>query len=205
MNRFLLLVVLVGVAVGVVLASEESAVRSPPPAKVMISGRLATKTQDVGKPFSYSSAQVILRDEKANEFVGLVRINGSFAIDNLLPGLYSLEIISSDYWVDPAPLTLSYESKGKLTIKCKFWDNAKRGLVIPLEEPRKYFQARPGWNAWGLFKNPMVLMIGFTALMAIGLPKLMALDPEGMKELTKSSPNDAYQKLVPSWDKSKSD
>ena len=70
-----------------------------------------------------------------------------------------------------------------------------------------------------MLKNPMIIMLGVTAVMTIGIPKLMSLgtsihimcphpglDPEGMKEMNRGSQvvkpdgSKVYpENLVPKW------
>ncbi|KAG0194518.1 hypothetical protein DFQ28_009725 [Apophysomyces sp. BC1034] len=54
---------------------------------------------------------------------------------------------------------------------------------------------RQGFNVMGMFKNPMFLMLGFSAVMMFVLPKMMAnIDPEAMNEITQSQ-TDAQKML----------
>ncbi|KAJ9109331.1 hypothetical protein QFC21_000660 [Naganishia friedmannii] len=50
----------------------------------------------------------------------------------------------------------------------------------------QYYEEPQGANIMGLLKNPMVLMLGFTAIMAFAMPKMLAnmeLDPEEAQEM----------------------
>ncbi|KAF7722516.1 hypothetical protein EC973_003078 [Apophysomyces ossiformis] len=79
------------------------------------------------------------------------------------------------------------------------WDHVGSVVNYPVEWRAKaeaeYFMERQGFNVMGLFKNPMFLMIGFSAVMMFVLPKMMAnLDPEAMNEFTQSQ-KDAQKTL----------
>ncbi|KAG0182362.1 hypothetical protein DFQ29_004602 [Apophysomyces sp. BC1021] len=79
------------------------------------------------------------------------------------------------------------------------WDSTGSTVNYPVEWRAKaeaeYFMERQGFNVMGMFKNPMFLMLGFSAVMMFVLPKMMAnIDPEAMNEITQSQ-TDAQKML----------
>jgi hypothetical protein len=46
-------------------------------------------------------------------------------------------------------------------------------LNIPAKQEADYFMVRQGFNLMGMFKNPMFLMMGFSAIMMLFMPKMM--------------------------------
>eukprot|EP01105_Mastigella_eilhardi_P018610 TRINITY_DN4321_c0_g1_i1.p1 TRINITY_DN4321_c0_g1~~TRINITY_DN4321_c0_g1_i1.p1 ORF type:complete len:211 (+),score=57.46 TRINITY_DN4321_c0_g1_i1:3-635(+) len=130
---------------------------------------------------SFVGVRVVLNNALTGERLSsLVKHNGGFTFYDVPVGVYTLEVISSEFWHDPERLEVRPGQK----LKCKFWDEGRSLLKLVLSERRAYFQVRPGWNWSSIFKNPLIIMVGFTALMGFGMPKLMAsMDPESVKEM----------------------
>lgn len=110
-----------------------------------------------------------------------------------------------DIQADDAKVRGAYTQYGSL------WDSRGFSLDYPFELRAKatanYFTTPQKFNLLGMFKNPMFLMIGFSAVMMLVLPKMMAnmgnarydrvfricisklnryVDPEMMKEMNQA-------------------
>mmetsp|Transcript_19891 Transcript_19891/g.32719 ORF Transcript_19891/g.32719 Transcript_19891/m.32719 type:complete len:202 (-) Transcript_19891:2205-2810(-) len=116
----------------------------------------------------------------------LTRVDGSFAVENLKAGKYSLEVVTTE-WTFPF-YTVTVSEAGK--IRATFY-NAKqqrRDLASPLKiQPYAkpvYFEPRKQMNLASMFMNPMGLMMLFMLFTVVILPKMMAnMDPEEMKKM----------------------
>ncbi|GHJ85203.1 hypothetical protein NliqN6_1605 [Naganishia liquefaciens] len=128
------------------------------------------------------------------EYRTLIRKDGSFVIPDVTEGTYVLRVLSKTHFFDQIYLTVTPSS-----IHLKPYHPSM--LPVPPTETTpslpypiqlvpvvkiQYYEQPQGANIMGLFKNPMVLMLGFTGLMAFAMPKMLAsmdLDPEEAKEM----------------------
>ncbi|ORY99886.1 hypothetical protein BCR43DRAFT_125960 [Syncephalastrum racemosum] len=121
-----------------------------------------------------------------------VRLDGSFELRDIAPGSYLLEIESINYIFPKLRVDVKDETvKAAYTALGVNWDSTGYSVSHPFElgakAPSIYFAERQGFNVLGMFKNPMFLMIGFSGLMMLVLPKMMAnMDPEALKEMSQS-------------------
>ncbi len=83
---------------------------------------------------------------------------------------------------------------GSITVVEYKYHGAKRmpstyPLVVTAVAQIEYFQTRPPFSIVGaLMGNPMLLIMLFSAVMVVGMPKLMAgMSPEELEELKKQS------------------
>ncbi len=61
----------------------------------------------------------------------------------------------------------------------------------------EYFQKRAPYNVWGIFKNPMVLMIGVTLIMVVVFPRLMNnMSPEEKEEMQRMQSQMSFSNLL---------
>ncbi|KAI9490584.1 hypothetical protein BDB00DRAFT_538448 [Zychaea mexicana] len=135
-------------------------------------------------------------------YSALVTANGQFEIPDVDTGSYVLEVQAIDYVFPKLRLDVvkdqgitraaytgygtSFESRGY---------SVEQPLELRAKAPATYFVERKGFNVLAMFKNPMFLMIGFSALMMFVLPKIMAnMDPEALKEMSQSQAD--AQKMV---------
>ncbi|KAI9260538.1 hypothetical protein BDA99DRAFT_512410 [Phascolomyces articulosus] len=132
----------------------------------------------------------------------LVKANGQFEITDVDTGSYMLEVHAIDYVFPRLRLDIDKEqgiTRASYTGYGASFESRGYSVDQPLElrakAPAIYFVERKGFNVLAMFKNPMFLMIGFSALMMFVLPKLMAnMDPEALKEMSQSQAD--AQKMI---------
>ncbi|KAM3602377.1 uncharacterized protein V6R79_002994 [Siganus canaliculatus] len=148
------------------------------------------KTQDW-----VSMARVLVEGE---EYVGFLRTDGSFAVNDVPSGSYVVEIVSPKYRFEPVRVDIT--SKGKM--RARLVNYIKTSEVIrqpyPLQMrasgPHVYFIKRETWGWTDFLMNPMVMMMLLPLLIIVLLPKVVNTnDPEMRKEIEQSmnmlSPN----------------
>ena len=129
-----------------------------------------------------SSLRISLMNTKIlvnhGQFVGYVKEDGSFEVDNLPSDSYVVEIAHPKYIYDTARVDIT--SKGK--IRARRVDNIQPSLVQTIDYPLKfnpkslhnYFQPRETWHVMDLLLNPMVIMMVVPLLIVWVLPKLIS-------------------------------
>ncbi|XP_013785804.1 ER membrane protein complex subunit 7-like [Limulus polyphemus] len=122
------------------------------------------------------------------EHVGFLRNDGSFVVNNLLPGSYVVEVANPNYIYEPARVDIN--SKGKFRarkvnyIQSSLVHQISYPLKLKSRGPFKYFQVRESWRVTDFLMNPMVLMMVLPLLLVMVLPKMMnAADPETQREM----------------------
>ncbi|CAG8531258.1 4194_t:CDS:2 [Cetraspora pellucida] len=132
------------------------------------------------------TAKVVLDGGKYSAFI---RKDGKFVIDNVPPGSYLFEVLSRKY-IYPR-LRVDVDSKGvrpSVTIIGSEWNNRGPSLQYPLElyarAPADYFIPREGFNITSMLFNPYIIMMGFSVILLLVMPKMMAnLDQTALQEL----------------------
>lgn len=118
------------------------------------------------------------------EYTTYSRRDGSFVIYDVGPGIHQLDIDSKKFHFPQVKIQLLEESMD--TPKCleyAFPGAPKRALKYPLViNPKgtyQYFEPKKGFSIFGLLRNPMVIMMLFSAGLMVAMPKMMeGLDPE---------------------------
>ncbi|CAL8392363.1 unnamed protein product [Gadus morhua 'NCC'] len=135
-----------------------------------------------------SKARVLVEGE---EFVGFLRTDGSFAVNDVPSGSYVVEVITPAYKFDPVRVDIT--SKGKM--RARLVNHIKTSEVIrmpyPLQirspGPNIYFTKRETWGWTDFLMNPMVMMMVLPLLIIVLLPKVVNTnDPEMRKEMEQS-------------------
>ncbi|KAI5451862.1 hypothetical protein NCC49_001164 [Naganishia albida] len=138
-----------------------------------------------------SSTAVVL---DTGEYRTLIRRDGSFVLHDVKQGAYVLQVQSRTHIFDPIYITVTNSS-----IHLQPYNPSHTPLtptsttsslpypiqLVPLARIQ-YYEQPQGANIMGLLKNPMVLMLAFTGIMAFVMPKMLAnmdLDPEEAKEM----------------------
>ncbi|CAD6564917.1 MAG: hypothetical protein TREMPRED_000397 [Tremellales sp. Tagirdzhanova-0007] len=139
------------------------------------------------------SSKVLLGYGSHSSFI---RKDGSFEITNVQDGQHVLEPLIPGYTFLPLLVTVSDP-----IIHIQSYHPARRALptsIASLPHPiqlraaqkEDYFISPPGMNLLGMVKNPMVLMMLFSAVMMFAMPKIMAsinnMDPELSKEMAET-------------------
>jgi len=116
----------------------------------------------------------------------------SFAVLNLAPGSYLIEVTNPDFFYEPVRVDIT--SKGK--IRARKVNNLQPNQVNQLPYPLKmkpiqkvnYFQKREEWKISDVLMNPMIMMMVLPLLLMTVLPKMLN-DPETQKEMQEMQKN----------------
>jgi len=127
----------------------------------------------------------------SGEYLGFVKEDGTFVINNLKSGSYVVEVVNPNFMYEPARVDIN--SKGKM--RARKLNYLQSSLVIQISYPLKfkprgpfkYFQIREQWRVTDFLLNPMVLMMILPLVLIMILPKVMnAADPETQREMQQS-------------------
>eukprot|EP00457_Paulinella_chromatophora_P016044 gb/GEZN01016765.1/.p1 GENE.gb/GEZN01016765.1/~~gb/GEZN01016765.1/.p1 ORF type:complete len:199 (-),score=33.75 gb/GEZN01016765.1/:206-802(-) len=144
-----------------------------------------------------SFARVVLN---GGEYTGLVRHNGNFVIHDLPRGNYVLDVHYTGYMFSQLSVSLSPESAGAEVKASTVGRNDRLAYPLSIRPVRQlqYFQVRPPIQYMSYLKNPMVIMMIFTGVMAIIMPRMMSnMDPEELKEIQKmQNPLSSIQNML---------
>ena len=133
--------------------------------------------------------------------------DGTFALLDVPPGDHKLQIVAIGFSFPPIVVSVDGENDGEVVMRYsedmstilpkvkmpekttkKNEENAKmvdRVVVAPVSKV-DYFEPSNRVTLLGLFKNPMVLMVLMTVVMAVAVPSLIRnMDPEALEELKK--------------------
>ncbi|CDS05025.1 hypothetical protein LRAMOSA07554 [Lichtheimia ramosa] len=157
----------------------------------LVSGSIATNAILTDLNQLRPSTRVLLDGGK---YTSHITTNGRFEFSNIEPGSYLLEVQSVDYIFPKLRLEVDHDkglTRAAYSIYGQSWDKTGYTVEQPLELRAKavanYFMQRQGFNVFGLFKNPMFLMLGVSGLMLLVMPKMMQnLDPEALKEISQT-------------------
>ncbi|NP_001020686.1 endoplasmic reticulum membrane protein complex subunit 7 precursor [Danio rerio] len=165
---------------GPVAASQSNGDRFKIEGRAIVPG---VKTQDW-----ISTARVLVEGE---EYVGFLKTDGSFAVNDVPSGSYVVEIVSPSFRFEPVRVDIT--SKGKM--RARLVNYIKTSEVIrqpyPLQiragGPHTYFMKRETWGWTDFLMNPMVMMMVLPLLIIVLLPKVVNTnDPEMRKEMEQS-------------------
>ncbi|XP_014670452.1 PREDICTED: ER membrane protein complex subunit 7 homolog [Priapulus caudatus] len=122
------------------------------------------------------------------QYVGFLKHDGSFQVQNLASGSYVFEVDNADF--DFEPVRVDINSKGKIRarkvnyIQSSQVNTVQYPLKFRLRGVANYFQKRETWRITDMLMNPMVLMMVAPLLLMVVLPKLTSMqDPESQKEM----------------------
>lgn len=124
------------------------------------------------------------------EYIGFVRDDGTFVIQNVPSGSYVVEIVHPDYMYEPARVEIN--SKGKYRARKVNYIQTSQVIQVPYPLRMKplsrfrYFQVREQWRLTDFLFNPMVIMMVLPLLLIMVLPKMMN-DPETKEDLKQIS------------------
>lgn len=118
------------------------------------------------------------------EFSTYSRLDGTFAIRNVPPGIHVLDIQSTVYHFSQIKIQfLPDEMSNPRCIEYLYPGAKKNAVPHPLTltalATYSYFEPRRGFSIFDLLKNPMIIMMAFSAGLMFLMPKMMeGLDPE---------------------------
>eukprot|EP01084_Bolivina_argentea_P037262 68899_1 len=118
------------------------------------------------------------------EYTTFSRAGGSFIFQDVPPGVYSLEVGSITHAFPAAKvkvpgLTVEGSLDGAVQIIQYSFPGAKGNkhspypIQLQAHSEWEYFNKREGLKIFSLFKNPMVLIMGISAIMMFALPKVI--------------------------------
>lgn len=150
------------------------------------------------------------------EHRAFTRPDGSFRFHDVAPGVYLLDVWSTEYLFSQFKLNLPEQAEEPIrALEYMYPGAAKRPAAYPVDlRPHvklEYFDKRQQPGLHTLFKNPMLLMMAFTMCMVVFMPKLMdSLDPEERKRMedqmaNSSDPQKMLKGLFGMGDDEKSD
>lgn len=141
------------------------------------------KTQDW-----VSSSRVLVEGE---EYVGFLRTDGSFVVNDVPSGSYVVEVICPSFKFEPVRVDIT--SKGKIRarrvnyIKTSDVTRQTYPLLIRSLGRQSYFFEREKWGWSDFLMNPMVMMMVLPLVIIVLLPKVVNTnDPEMRKEMEQS-------------------
>ncbi|KDR17271.1 ER membrane protein complex subunit 7 homolog [Zootermopsis nevadensis] len=120
------------------------------------------------------------------DFVGFLKEDGSFTINNVPSGSYVVEVANPNYAYEPVRVEIN--SKGKYRARKVNYIQTSQVLQVPYPLKMKplnrfqYFQVREQWKLTEFVFSPMVLMMVLPLLLIMILPKMMN-DPDARKEM----------------------
>ncbi|KAE8751414.1 hypothetical protein FOCC_FOCC001988 [Frankliniella occidentalis] len=131
----------------------------------------------------YSQTRILAN---GGEFIGILRKDNSFVINNVPTGSYVIEVVNPTFAYEPVRVEIN--SKGKL--RARKVNYIQTSTVDPVAYPlaltplarHRYFQVREQWRATDFLYSPMVLMMVLPLVIIMILPKVMN-DPETRKEM----------------------
>lgn len=122
------------------------------------------------------------------QYVGFLKSDGSFQVQNLPSGSYVFQVVNPDF--DFEPVRVDINSKGKIRARKVNYIQTSQVNTVPyplkfkMRGPINYFHQRETLRITEMLMNPMVLMMILPVLLMVVLPKLVNLqDPEAQKEL----------------------
>jgi len=156
--------------------------------KVKIEGKVVMPQDDSVSDKWRSATRILVN---YGEYVGFVREDNTFVINNVPPGSYIVEVANKDYIFEPFRVDIT--SKGKIRARklLHLQPSSVVGVPYPLKFVTKqramYFKAREVWKITDFLFNPMILMMVVPFLLIMVLPKLInTQDPEVQREMQNS-------------------
>jgi hypothetical protein len=130
--------------------------------------------------------RVVLNDGSSVDHTTLTRVDGSFSLDNVPAGIYTLEVLSTRYHFGKYKIEVNKAGRIRTVLYPYVGServSSKHPLKIVPQGGRGYFEARPVVGIGYFLQNPMMLMMLFSVGMMYLMPKMMPTDPEELKKL----------------------
>jgi hypothetical protein len=131
-------------------------------------------------PFNLTT-RITLNHDEYNTYS---RADGSFVIYNVPPGIHQLDIHNTIFHFSQVKIQLLEESMDRpKCLEYAYPGASKNPIPYPLaltaHATYEYFEQRKGFSVFVFLKNPMFLMMAFSAGMMFLMPKMMeGLEPE---------------------------
>ncbi|RCN50094.1 hypothetical protein ANCCAN_03699 [Ancylostoma caninum] len=121
------------------------------------------------------------------EYIGFVREDGSFTVDNVASGSYVVQVENVDFVFEPIRVDITARGKIRARKLSVLQPNVVNQLPYPLKlsarEATRYFRKREEWRITDMLMNPMVLMLVIPLIIMLIIPKMTANDPQLQKEM----------------------
>ena len=127
----------------------------------------------------------------AGEQMTYSRLDGTFAFYDVPPGVHLVDVHSHTYMFSQVKIQLLEDSMdAPKCIEYAFPGASKQAIPHPLvltaHATYEYFEPRPRFSILSLLKNPMLLMMIFSAGLMYMMPKMMeGLEPEEQERMRK--------------------
>ena len=126
----------------------------------------------------------------AGEQMTYSHLDGSFAFYNVPPGVHLVDVHSHTYMFSQIKIQLLEDSMDAPKCIEYAYPGASKAIPHPLvltaHAKYQYFEACPGFSIFLLLKNPMLLMMLFSAGLMYVMPKMMEnLEPEEQERMRK--------------------
>ncbi|KAK6745687.1 hypothetical protein RB195_012043 [Necator americanus] len=122
------------------------------------------------------------------EYIGFVREDGSFVVDNVASGSYIVQVENVDFVFEPIRVDITAKGKIRARKLTVLQPNVVNQLPYPLKlsarEATRYFRKREEWRITDMLFNPMVLMLVVPLIIMLIIPKMTANDPQLQKEIS---------------------
>jgi hypothetical protein len=119
------------------------------------------------------------------------RADGSFVMYNVPPGIHVLDVQSVTHHFSQIKIQILEDKMSSPNCLEYFYPGATKQpaaypLVLNAIATFDYFEKRQGFSIFSMLKNPMVLMMGFSAVLMFVMPKMMeGLEPEEKEAMKK--------------------
>ncbi|KAI5980467.1 hypothetical protein F5J12DRAFT_841209 [Pisolithus orientalis] len=145
---------------------------------------------DVCPSYEELGAAKILLD--AGRYSAGVTRSGNFSIPDVNPGVYVLSVLSHDYTFEQFRVDVS-DASSIPEVKSYVFGTpllSPSAVILPypiILSPRSknsYFKPHESFSLLGMFRNPMMMLMLFTAGMMLAMPYIMKnLDPQSLEEI----------------------
>jgi hypothetical protein len=138
---------------------------------------------DSFKPLARSQLEVVLRVAGVQRRVTWPLPNSSFAFHRVPPGTHALDVVATGFEMATVRVDVSsYHGRVRFSYAASPDKPLRTPLVLFPHQLALYAEPVQGFGLRYLLQNPMYLGLGFMAVFAFALPKIMAnMDPEEMK------------------------
>jgi len=125
----------------------------------------------------------------AGQYHTMSRADGSFVFHDVIPGVYTLTVLSPTHMFSQVKLDVGSQGHGKIRAREYRYPGApvvkmQYPLTLDAHVQTQYFEQRQQFGLSTFLSNPMALMMFVTMGILFIFPKMMKnMDPEQMKEM----------------------
>lgn len=149
-----------------------------------IEGKVTIRPEMYPKPDWYAHSRILLDYGK---YIGFVKQDGSFMVNDLPSGSYILEVENADFLFESFRIDITNKGKIRARKLNLLQPNAVMTVPYPVKisarQPMRYFRKREEWRVTDVLMNPMIIMLIVAFLLMLVTPKLAAQDPQMQKEI----------------------